>query len=160
MTCKKKKKQQTVISASFDRQSCAALQAGFDIYATMQPRGIRPNLSTFHSLLKGTSFLKAPGLRQLYSQMLSLQHIRPTDVTFHYVLRAAARCCNGLPAAWLFQVTFCPRVVVPCCTMTHLQVHIQGAVAHLSDRCQLFCHRCHLCCGFRLSAGYGNGLPA
>lgn len=95
----------------------------------MQPQGISPSLATFHSLLKGTSFLDSSGLRQLYSQMLSLQHISPTDVTFHYVFRAAARCCKDLPAAWLFQVSSSlPGVLLdePPCGSSLLALWRQG----------------------------------
>lgn len=81
-----------------------ALQAAFDIFATMRPRGIQPTLLTFHTLLKGTSYLQAAGLLDLYAQMLHTEGLVPTDVTFHYVFRAASRCSIGLPASWLFQV--------------------------------------------------------
>ena len=80
------------------------MQAAFSIFATMQPQGIKPTLQTFHTLLKGSSHLKAAGLQDLYAQMLGTRSLVLTDVTFHYVLRAAIKCSNGLPASWLFQV--------------------------------------------------------
>ena len=82
----------------------ATLQAAFAIFATMQPQGIKPTILTFHTLLKGSGHLKAAVLQELYAQMLGTRTLVLTDVTFHYVLRAAVKCSNGLPASWLFQV--------------------------------------------------------
>lgn len=75
----------------------------------MAPRGLKPSLITFHTLLKDPSYLKAAGLRDLYAQMMATEGLLLTEVTFHYVFRAAYKCTSGLPAAWLFQVTsdFC-----------------------------------------------------
>lgn len=82
---------------------CYTLQAAHSIFATMTSQGIKPSLHTFHSLLKDTSQLKAAGLRDLYSQMLSTKGLVLTEVSFHYVFRAANQC-RGWPASWLFQV--------------------------------------------------------
>ena len=54
--------------------------------------------------LKGSSYLKAAGVQELYAQMRDTPDLNLKDRTFAYVFRAVASCGGGFPAYWIIQV--------------------------------------------------------
>lgn len=80
------------------------LQLAFDIYGRLKKSGQQLTLHTYHTVLRGSTYLKAEGVQELYAEMRSRQDLAFKDKTFAYVLRAAANCGGGIAASWIIQV--------------------------------------------------------
>ena len=91
----------------------AKLQVAFDIYDRLKKSGLELTLHSFHTALRGSSYLKAGGVQELYAHMRSRPNLTPKDRTFAYVFRAVASCGGGLPASWMIEVLHTSQFL-PC----------------------------------------------
>ena len=87
-----------------DIDTFGQMQVAFDIYDRLKRSGLELTLHSFHTALKGSSYLKAAGIQELYSQMRNRPDLHLKDRTFAYVFRAVASCGGSFPASWIIQV--------------------------------------------------------
>lgn len=80
------------------------MQVGFDVYDRLKRSGLELTLHSFHTALRGSSYLKAAGVQEVYAHLRSQPKVTPRERTFAYVFRAVASCGGGLPASWIIEV--------------------------------------------------------